>query len=86
MLELINEHLVIVLALVPVVTGVVEAIKSVGLPKSYSEVTSILVGIGLSVALLGVGNLSETIVAGIILGLAASGLWDGGKRLRGKKF
>ena len=81
MIELINDNLVLVIALVPVVTGVVEVMKRAGMSKGYAGVASLLTGVLLSVLILGVGNMPVAVVSGIILGLSASGLWDNGKSL-----
>ena len=84
MIEIINENLILVLALVPVVTGIVEIMKQAGMYKGYAGIASVLAGVALSILLLGSGQLPEALVAGIILGLAASGLWDNGQQLRGR--
>lgn len=66
-----------IIAIVPVVIGVVASFKGLGLPSRFAPLTSILVGIGL-VALTGV--VWQAIIAqGIIAGLAASGLYSGAK-------
>lgn len=64
------------LVLVPVIVGLVHAIRSTGwLRKQYVPATSILLGIVGAWVLN--GNLE--IIQGIIVGLSASGLWSGTK-------
>ena len=66
-------------AAIPAVLGVVAAIKQVGLPSRFAPIASILLGIGL-VALTGQPWQAD-ITQGILVGLAASGLWSGSKAL-----
>lgn len=63
------------LVLVPVVLGVVEAIKRAGLSSRWAALVSIALGILGAWALGGFSSLN--IVEGIIAGLTASGLWSG---------
>lgn len=65
------------LALIPVVIGIVEVVKRVGLKAKYAPILSLVVGIGLA-ALIG-GGWSEVILGGVIVGLSASGLYSGTK-------
>ena len=67
------------LILVPVVLGVVEAIKVAGLTSRWAPIVSVLLGI--AGAMLLVGSLDKaSILQGIIAGLTASGLWSGVKK------
>ena len=68
---------------VPVVVGLVQVAKSSGLPSRLAPLASLAVGAGL-VALTG-ATWQETIARGAIVGLAASGLWSGGKAIGSKK-
>ena len=62
---------------VPITLGLVAIVKLAGLPSRFAPLASILIGVGL-VALTGV-TWQAGIVQGIIVGLAASGLWSGSK-------
>lgn len=65
------------LVLVPVVLGIVQAIKLAGLPTRWAPLTSI--GVGVLGAFL-IGGLTfggSVILQGIIAGLSAAGLWSG---------
>ena len=66
-------------AAIPVDMGLVAAIKQVGLPSKFAPIASIVVGIGLIA--LGGATWQADIAQGVIVGLAASGLWSGGKAL-----
>lgn len=66
-----------IVAIVPVVVGLVSIAKGVGIPSKYAPVASLAIGIAL-VALTGVAW-QAFVVQGIIAGLAASGLYSGTK-------
>ena len=68
------------LVLIPVVLGVVQAIKKLGMSSRFAPVLSIVLGI------VGVWLSSDfvltgaTALQGVIAGLSAAGLWSGVKR------
>lgn len=66
--------------LVPVVIGVVEGLKRTGLPSRFAFGVSVLLGIG-GAFIFPANNIGLTILAGVIIGLSASGLYSGGKSL-----
>ncbi len=68
----------LVIVAIPVALGIVEAIKALNLPSRFAPIVSIAVGI-LLVTLVPELTWQATIAQGIIVGLAASGLWSGGK-------
>lgn len=61
--------------LIPVVTGLVEAVKMIGLPSKFAPLTSILMSIGLSFLIPDIAT-NVAITQGIIVGLSASGLYS----------
>lgn len=64
------------LAMIPVTVGVVGAIKSIKwFNTSYSPLAALVVGIGLA-ALLG-GPIQVIVIAGLVIGLSACGLYSG---------
>lgn len=67
----------LILAIVPVIIGLVAIAKGVDMPTKYAPILAIVLGIGL-VALTG-GLWQSWIIQGIIAGLAASGLWSGAR-------
>lgn len=68
------------LALIPVVTGLVEVVKGAGLPSRFAALAAIVLGIGLS--FLVADGLPAIIIGGIVVGLSASGLYSGTKAIR----
>lgn len=75
--EALNQSIALAVILIPIILGVVEAIKRIGVPSNYSALVAVVVGVGVSVLLSGVTVIS--IFVGVLLGLSASGLWSGTK-------
>lgn len=69
-----------VLAVIPLVVGLVSVAKGLGLPGKWAPVASIALGIGLMTIAGGVWQ--AFVLQGIIAGLAASGLWSGTKAIK----
>ena len=69
----------LVVAIVPIVLGLVQVAKSVGLPSQYAPILSIIFGIGM--VLLAGAVWQVAIAQGIIIGLASSGLFSGSKKI-----
>lgn len=67
----------LIIAIVPVIIGLVSVAKGAGLPDRFAPILAIVFGIGL-VALTG-PVLAAIIAQGIIAGLAAAGLYSGVK-------
>ncbi len=66
-----------VIATIPITLGIVACIKEIGLPSKWAPLASIVFGLGF-VAL--TTTVWQVIIAqGVIVGLAASGLWSGPK-------
>lgn len=76
-MESLFEFSPVLVAIVPVVIGLVQVAKSIGLPTNYAPFASVIFGAGL-VALTGV-EWQSVIVQGLIAGLAAAGLYSGTK-------
>lgn len=66
--------------LVPVLIGVLEAIKRAGFNPKFIPVLSIVLGIGFGVVFSGF-ELKEGITAGLFIGLSAVGLYSGVKNV-----
>lgn len=65
----------------PVVTAIVAMIKKTGyLPKIFTPITAAIIGAALSLVVVGTSVLSG--LAGLVTGLAAVGLYEGGKQAR----
>ena len=67
---------------VPLILGVVEAIKRLGVPSQFAPLISVVVGVAITLFTTGTGV--ESVINGVLLGLSASGLWSGGKVMLGK--
>lgn len=67
------------LAVIPLVLGLVAVVKSIGLPSRFAPLASIAIGAGLLAVTGAVWQVA--LIQGIVVGLAASGLWSGGKAL-----
>lgn len=65
-------------ALIPVTTGLIEVVKRLGMDSKYAPVLSIVAAILLM--LLTTVAWQAAIAQGIIVGLAASGLYSGGAK------
>ena len=76
-MENIFEFSPLIIAIVPVIVGLVQVIKAAGVPSKYAPLVSIILGIGF-VALTTVAW-QAFVAQGIIAGLAASGLYSGVK-------
>ncbi len=72
-----EQILLLVSVLTPVVTGIVELIKHVGLNTKYAPLAAVVAGIGLA-ALYVFGDIELTmrLWAGLLAGLAASGFYS----------
>ena len=71
--------------LVALTSGVVEVLKKIGAPKRFLPLTSLLVGLILTV----VGNITTltpfTVITGVAVGLSAMGFFDVAKYTLKKK-
>lgn len=68
------------IALVPMIVGVSEIAKSVGLSTKYIPILNFLLGIIMGVFIFDV-SIQLKILYGLGLGLSASGLWSSGKHM-----
>lgn len=69
----------VVVAAIPITVGVVQVVKKVGLTDKWAPLASLLVGAGLVFLS---GAVWQIVIAqGIIVGLAASGLYSSGKTI-----
>ncbi len=68
------------LALAPVLIGLTEVGKQLGIPSKYASVVSLVLGIGLGFLCME-GDIATKIIRGCCTGLAASGLYSGTKNI-----
>ena len=67
---------------VPLIMGLVHVLKGIGLPNKVLPIANLVFGIGFAVAFH--GEISpEVVLAGIVLGLTAAGLYRSQKVVRG---
>lgn len=67
------------IAIIPLIVGVVELLKQIGLPSKFAALVSVLLGITIGIVYLSPGDIKKGILVGLALGLAASGLYSGTK-------
>jgi len=68
---------VVVISAVPLVLGLTQVAKMVGMPSKYAPLLALVIGISYALGLQGLSALS--IVQGISYGLSAAGLYTGTK-------
>jgi len=66
-------------AIVPLIVGVVELLKKVGLPSKFAAVASAALGIAIGLLYVSPDDPAKGALVGLSLGLAASGLYSGAK-------
>ncbi len=66
-------------AIVPVITGVVELLKMLGLPQKFAAVAAAILGIVIGLVYIAPEDPAEGVLVGLSMGLAASGLYSGVK-------
>ncbi len=66
-------------AIVPLIMGVTELFKIVGLPNKFAALLSAVLGVVIGLVYVAPENPSEGILVGLSMGLAASGLYSGTK-------
>lgn len=64
---------------VPLIIGIVEVVKKAGLPNKYSPLVSLALGVFFGFVFL--ETFQESLFIGVIIGLAATGLYSGSKNL-----
>lgn len=65
---------------VPLVTGLVEVVKRMGLPKKYAPIPALAFGVGAGY-LLSPDDWRKLVVWGLAIGLSAIGLYSGPKNV-----
>jgi uncharacterized membrane protein (DUF441 family) len=73
----INEYLTRSIIFVPIILGIVQALKMSALPEKYAPILSLVIGIIIAfVAGDGFDNWGHNTLGGLVYGLSACGLWD----------
>ncbi|WLD92633.1 hypothetical protein [Alkalihalobacillus sp. AL-G] len=68
-------------ALIPLITGLTEWMKQMGLPKKYSSLVAVIFGLSISIIYVYPQQLKTGILFGLMLGLSASGFYSSSKVL-----
>lgn len=66
-------------AIVPLIVGVVELLKQLGLPTKFAAAVAALLGVVVGVVYVAPNDILQGILVGLSLGLAAAGLYSGVK-------
>ena len=74
-----DEFSVYGIALVPVIVAMIELLKRVGVPKKYSPLIALALGITCGFYYLAPGEPQKAVFLGIVIGLSAIGLFSGTK-------
>lgn len=67
------------IALIPIITILVDVIKKAGLPTKFAPLASIILGVMAGLIFENNGDIKNGIITGLIMGMSASGLYSGGK-------
>ncbi len=67
------------IAIVPLLIGILEVFKKVGLKEKYIPIFSLSLGIFIGIGLFGNGDMKAGLIQGIFIGLSAVGLYSGTK-------
>ena len=71
-------------AFIPVIVGIVEVLKRIGLKDRFAPITSIIIGIVLGILYGNEGDIKKGVLQGVYFGLAATGLYSGTKNVVGE--
>ncbi|MBP3038436.1 hypothetical protein J9303_02815 [Bacillaceae bacterium Marseille-Q3522] len=71
-------------AIIPLITGLVELSKKYGLPVKWAPIVSVLLGLVIGIVYIE-GPLKNSVLIGLMLGLSATGLYSGSKNFVEKK-
>jgi Na+/H+ antiporter NhaC len=65
--------------IVPIILSIVELAKGLGLPKKFSALVAIVVGVLIGIFYIEPQNIKYGLFKGVVYGLSASGLYSGTK-------
>lgn len=76
-------------AIIPLIVGITELLKMLGLPAKFAAVAAVVLGVVIGIIYVAPGDIAKGVLVGLSLGLAASGLYSGVKNtnegIRGKE-
>lgn len=66
-------------AIIPLIVGIVELAKKLGLPDKFAAVLSAILGVVIGLVYVAPDDPAKAVLVGLSMGLAASGLYSGVK-------
>ena len=69
------------IAIIPIITMLVDVLKKAGLPTKFAPLTSLILGVIFGIVFQNDGGIKNGIITGLIIGMSASGLYSGGKEV-----
>lgn len=69
------------IALIPIITGLVQIIKQFNIPNKYMPIVSIIIAEIISITFLSNGDYKKAALIGLQMGLASTGLYSGTKNV-----
>ena len=70
------------IALIPLVIGLAEVIKRIGLNSKFVPLVNLILGLIAGIIFLNPGDIKAGIIQGLFIGLSASGLYSGVKNVK----
>ena len=70
------------IALIPLVIGLAEVIKKIGLNSKFVPLANLILGLIAGIIFLNPGDIRAGIIQGLFIGLSASGLYSGIKNVK----
>lgn len=64
-----------IVAIPPIIVGLVELLKRIGVPDKFLPLADLIIGIGIGIVYLP-GDLKMSVLYGVMAGLSAGGLYD----------
>lgn len=71
-------NITVLAGMVPIILGLVQALKAAGLPTRFAPIVSVVIGVGCVGLVSGSFGISSILI-GVITGLSSAGLWSGVK-------
>ena len=70
------------IAIVPLIVGLVELVKKLGLPNKFCPIVGVVLGIVIGIVYISPADITKGILVGASLGLSAVGLYSGTKNTK----
>ena len=70
------------IAIVPLIVGLVELVKKLGLPSKFCPVVGVVLGVVIGIVYISPTDITKGILVGASLGLSAVGLYSGTKNTK----